>query len=58
MGGVSQTTDKVFKLADAGSSVRDDLLRSAQEFTSCGCKDSDPSDLEAAGRVLIRLLSS
>jgi flavin reductase (DIM6/NTAB) family NADH-FMN oxidoreductase RutF/DNA-binding MarR family transcriptional regulator len=57
-GWVSESADKVFKLTDAGRSVRANLLRSAQEFTSSRLNGIDPSDLDAARRVLIRLLTS
>lgn len=56
-GWVAASSNKVFELTEAGREVRRDLLRSAQEFTSAQLSGIDPSDLEAARRVLLRLLT-
>lgn len=56
-GWVAASSNNVFELTDAGRAVRRDLLSSAREFTSAQLNGIDPSDLEAARRVLLRLLA-
>ena len=46
-----------YRLTEGGRSLRADLLRSATEFTAARLEGIDPADLDAARRVLVRLLT-
>lgn len=57
-GWVTPSADQTYALTDTGRSLGNDLLRSAQEFTAERLEGIAESDIAAARRVLIGLLTS